>query len=171
MIYIYTETFCWWPRLKYYVKVLLGRQNRGPKAVEDSLMRGLTHLGQEFSVNQKISEPIEVACVLSGAATLRKIIAKKRSGQVKYTIAGPVISVLPGEHNGLMASPEMDVIIVPSGWVKNLWISQNPSLAGKIQVWPAGVRDLGEHRDVAGAALVFVDHSDALETKRMSTLP
>ena len=141
MIYLYTENFCWWPRLKYYIKIILGRQNRGPRAVELSLMRGLKELGVEFCLNKKISSPIDVACVITGANALKRVIEFKRQGLVKKIVAGPIISILPSDNHGIIMSPEVDVVIMPSEWTRNWWGSLASQLAQKMTLWPAGVKD------------------------------
>ncbi len=155
MIYIYTENFCQWPRFKTAVKILLGRPIRGPQAVENSLMRGLKKLGQDFVLNQKITLPIDTACVLSGAGTLRYLIKMKRRGKIKKILAGPIISVIPSQNDGIITAPEVDAFVVPSQWVKNWWGSLSPGFYDRIKLWPAGVEDIGQLGDKNGYALIF----------------
>ncbi|MBB3705094.1 hypothetical protein [Aminobacter aminovorans] len=40
---------------------------------------------------------------------------------------------------GLLASPEIDMVLVPSRWVKAAYEADLPGLIGKIAIWPAGV--------------------------------
>lgn len=143
MLYIFDENLCIVPRFKSFIKTFLNLGNRGPRAVFDSLIRGLREQGVSFAVNKKNFKADDVICVLSGVCSLRKAIRWKRSGLVKKIVAGPNIVVFPGDANGLICDPAVDVILVPAQWVKNLWISLHPELASRIVVWAAGVRDPG----------------------------
>ncbi len=157
MIYLYTENFVWSARIKNWIKLVLKRSSRGPQAVEQSLMRGLKDLGQEFVVNKPPLPEAEVgtACVISGAATLRRVIKQKQQGRFKKIIAGPIISITPLEQGGLITSPEVDAFVVPSLWVKRWWGSLKPSFYDRIKLWPAGVRDPGYQAHTGQEVLVF----------------
>jgi hypothetical protein len=139
MVYIYTENLFALDRAKDAVKKLLGRQIRGPRVVFVSLVRGLKDMGKDFCVNSKISAPIETACVLSGAKTLKWAISQKQKGNIKKIIAGPNIVVFPDDEGGVLRDPLVDIVIAPGLWVKELYSRLAPELAGKIRIWPAGV--------------------------------
>lgn len=139
MLYLYTENLFAANKAKYVVKKLLGRQNRGPMTVFGSLEAGLRERGESFCVNQKIVSPIEAACVVSGAKTLKWAVSRKRNAKIKKIIAGPNIVVFPSDEGGILRDPLVDVIIVPSQWVKELYCLLAPELSGKIRIWPAGV--------------------------------
>lgn len=141
MIHIYTENLCALPRIKNGIKQVLGRGNRGPQAVAGSLMRGLRKSGVSIGINEKPRELIDVACVLSGVCTLKKVIEWKRVGLVRKIIAGPNIVAFPEDANGIMCDPAIDVIVVPAQWVKDLWVSLRSELESRIFVWAAGVHD------------------------------
>jgi hypothetical protein len=156
MLYLYTEQFFWWSRVKNFIKILLGRQVRGPQAVEGSLIRGLLELNVPFILNQKPKDPNGTACVISGGVKiLQWAIREKQKGKFKKIIAGPIIVVTPDECNWLVASPEVDAFVVPSQWVKNWWVSFRPSLESKIKLWPAGVKDYGDLVKKDGKILIF----------------
>lgn len=156
MINIYTENFYFSARLKNAAKLLLGKSARGPQAVLGSLKRGLGELGVQYQVDLSAKEGgAYAASVLSGAKTLRWAIEQKRAGRIKSLTAGPNIAVTPFDFGGLMASPEIDTILVPSDWNKRWWVSLNPSLEQKIKVWAAGVKDFGELCQPEGQCLVF----------------
>lgn len=154
-IYIYTEDFFLWPRTKNFLKKILGRQNRGPKAVERSLVTGLKELGAEFTVNQPLDAGAKAACVLSGVKTLKWAISQKKAGKIKYLATGPNIVVTPLDENALIADPMIDLVLVPSGWNKNWWVSLDLKMADRISVWPAGVKDFGKKRKADGLCLVY----------------
>src|ERR1700722_2640793 len=105
MLYLYTENLFALNKIKDFIKKLLHRQNRGPQAVFVSLAEGLRELGKDFFVNQKIAAPIEIACVLSGAKTLKWAVSQKQKGNIKKIIAGPNIVVFPEDEDGVLLSP------------------------------------------------------------------
>lgn len=155
MLYIYTETFKPWPRLKRIVKRLIRPNLGGPKAVENSLVLGLKSMGQAFVWNQASGESGGVACVLSGVETLRWAIKQKRVGRFARLVAGPNIVVTPLDFGQLILSPEIDAYVVPAQWSADWWLSLAPELKSKLRVWPAGVEDLGRLADPKGKILVF----------------
>lgn len=139
MLYLYTETFHTGPKLKRILKKILGREIRGPQAVERSLIDGLNQNRLAFIVNAPLSSDVKTAGVLSDAQTLRWVISQKEKGRIKKIIAGPNIAISPNDENGLWRHPLIDVVIVPSHWVKDHYIHEAPELKEKIRVWPAGV--------------------------------
>jgi hypothetical protein len=155
MLYLYTENFYLWPRAKTQIKKLLGKEHRGPQAVLQSLQRGFKALGLDYRMDEIISQPVASAGVLSGVKTLLWAIGQKKAGRIKKLAAGPSIAVTPRDYSALMASPEIDTVIVPSDWNRRWWVSLNPGLEPKIKVWAAGVRDSGELVSPEGQCLVF----------------
>lgn len=139
MIYLYSENFNFKEKIKSLVKVLIGRSIRGPQAVLRSLELGLKENGVVYKLNSPLGNGIDVACVLSNASTLRWAIAQKKLGKIKKIIAGPNIAISPNDDGGIWRDKNLDVIIVPSLWVKEHYINEAPELAGKIQIWAAGV--------------------------------
>lgn len=160
-IYIYTEDFFLWPRLKSLAKQILGRGFGGPAAVERSLLKGLKELGQEFVLNQPPEDRGGTACVLSGAAALHWAIGQKKFGFFRRLVAGPNISVTPFDFGGLVLAPEIDAYVVPAQWSVDWWSSLRPELSNKLKVWPAGVEDRGLHYNPAGQVLVFQKNAPA----------
>lgn len=139
MISIYTRTN---DRLsaehwKRVIKEALGITS-GPDAVLQSLIRGLQELGEEYALNPRY--PLgDTAIVLSGKKALADAIALKKDGKIKTLLAGPNIYVTTADDNGRIYSHEIDLILVPSDWVRNLWAHTAPELEKKITVWAAGV--------------------------------
>ena len=140
MIYIYTENFIFIGKAKTIVKKLLGRGARGPQAVLNSLLRGLKELGTEYRLDEPIKAPVAVAYVLSGAKTLRWAIQQKKAGRIKKLVAGPNIVVFPGDDGAILTDSAIDVVVVPSEWVKEKYELLAPHLRSKIKIWPAGVK-------------------------------
>ena len=140
MISIYTRT-CnplkteFW---KYTLKKILGRYS-GPDAVLDSLVRGLTNAGVTFEVNP-FRPRFKTVHVLAGIDALKDAIRLKRLEKIEKLLAGPALVINPTQHQSLIASPEIDLILQPAQWVKSYFISKNPSLEQRIRIWPAGSR-------------------------------
>lgn len=114
------------------------RLANGPSGVLASLRRGLSAVdGLSFTVNR--GKPGGVALVLSDLAALRQAVEWKRSGRIERLLAGPNLVVHPSDAADLMSSPEIDVHLVPSDWVKARYVEILPELEGRIAIWPAGV--------------------------------
>ena len=139
MLYLYNEYFS--PLARF--KRLLGKVSRGPDRLFQSLIRGLGELGVEYKVNPAFKGIIATACVLSGVTILKAAIKNKRKGIVKKIVAGPNLVITPNDAGGILKSPLIDTIVVPSQWVKDFYISLAPELSSKIFIWAAGV-DLPE---------------------------
>lgn len=142
MIYLYTEQFFWWPRVKYFIKILLGREYRGPQAMVASLLRGLDQLGVPYALNVLPQNNQTTVCVLTGAKVLKWAIGQKKQGMLKYIIAGPDVGI-PSDAAYFEA---VDRYIFPSAWVGNFVSEICPTLKEKIRVWPAGVETLPENK-------------------------
>jgi hypothetical protein len=117
-----------------------GSQYGGPLSVTTSLISGLTHLGVIFNHNPLRFEDVgDVVMVLSDVRALGQAIQLKRQGKIKKLLAGPNLVVRANQDGGILASPEIDVCIVPSYWVKPSYEDDEPTLKGRIQIWYAGV--------------------------------
>lgn len=82
--------------------------------------------------------------VPSGWRALRDAIQLKREGKIKTLVAGPTVSDLPHLHDYVVADPAIDVCLVASQWVKDMFDSELAQAGRKanVQVWPAGVDHL-----------------------------
>lgn len=139
MIYLYSENFNFKEKVKTLIKIILGKNIRGPQAVLNSLELGLKENGVEYKLNASLGKGINVACVLSNAKTLRWAIEQKKQGKIQKIIAGPNIAISPNDDGGIWRDENLDVVIVPSLWVREHYIKEAPELASKIQIWAAGV--------------------------------
>jgi len=122
---------------KWTARRLTGKYT-GPNAVEDSLLRGLKELNIPYLRNCLTSDTNTVI-VLSGKEVLRENILHKKAGRIQKLIAGPNIVSHPLDGGSVILSPEIDVVLVPSQWVAELYVQVVPELADKIKVWPSGV--------------------------------
>ncbi len=127
------------PRLRNFVKKILGKGARGPQAVERSLVAGLKELGEDFLVNKTFGQNAERVLVLSGVKSLAWAIEQKKLGKIKTLIAGPNLVQTPNDHGGIVAQAEVDAVLVPSEQVKIAYERYNPKLQGRILVWYTGV--------------------------------
>ncbi len=113
---------------------------RGHFAVTRSLVEGLKSHNLKFTYNPKRKKNIaKNLIVLSNVDALKQAINLKKKGIVKKIFAGPNILVFASDHNYILANEEIDYIITPCDWVADLYISEAPSLKGRIFSWPAGV--------------------------------
>lgn len=128
------------PALKGFVKAIRG-QKRGPAAVTYSLTSGLDALGYPYKLNPAISDIAadDVVYVNESVSALQWAVKAKQLGHIASLYAGPAISVLPEEHDGIMMSEQIDGILQPCTWVQDLWTRIEPDLKKRMHVWPAGV--------------------------------
>ncbi|PJE60059.1 MAG: hypothetical protein COU85_00315 [Candidatus Portnoybacteria bacterium CG10_big_fil_rev_8_21_14_0_10_44_7] len=145
-IYLYTAGLFWSEKAKSVLKRLLNRQLRGPRAVQDSLFEGLRELDRSFLLNFKLRHFVDSVGVLSNARTLAWVLQQKSKGLIGKVIAGPNLVVTPKDEGGVLESPLIDKIIVPSRWVKDYYEKISPGLENKIFIWPAGVLAPSQNR-------------------------
>lgn len=115
---------------------------RGPDAVSASLLRGLDELKYPYSHNSRLQEMKmrDMVFVNGSIEALRWAIKEKKEGKFTKLVAGPNLVVTPDDYHGIIASPEIDLILQPSSWVRDFYLSINPKLSNKIMIWPAGVK-------------------------------
>ncbi len=143
-------------RIKSFIKFLLG-QKRGPDVVVDSLLKGLKELNFDFKFNISASKikPDDIVYINGSLEALKWAIEAKKKGKIKKLIVGPVMSVLPTDHNSIMLNKEIDLILFPSHWTKNHWLSMVKDLDNKIKIWPAGVVVSELNNDKKDTVLIY----------------
>jgi hypothetical protein len=77
--------------------------------------------------------------VLAGVDSLRYAIELKGKSRIHKLTAGPNIVISSADHDGLVASPEIDLCLVPSEWTKAAYLIDNPRLKNRISFFPSGV--------------------------------
>ncbi len=150
--------------IKDRVKTFLGKKG-GPYAVKQSLIRGFNELNISYILNPKKmnSDNSEFVHVIYGTETLRWAIDQKKLGRIKTLIAGPTIVVSPLDCNKILTSPEIDLILCPSDWVKNYYESKIPDQKNKIKVWFAGVEIPSEYNqrdNINRSCLIYLKNFD-----------
>ncbi len=113
----------------------------GPEAVLESLISGFDILGVDYQLNPKVQDISGVVCVVSGVNALKWAIKAKKEGKIKKIVAGPNIIVTPEDANGILLNEVIDLVIVPSQWVKDFYASFKKGFDKKIRVWAAGVEN------------------------------
>jgi hypothetical protein len=107
--------------------------------VLSSLCRGLAALRLPFEHNPRRFGAAETVGVISDLDALAAAIAWRRASPHRRLVAGPNLVILPSDAPDLMTAPEIDVCLVPSDWVRDVYEHDAPALAGRLAVWPAGV--------------------------------
>lgn len=127
-------------KCKLLIKFLLG-QKRGPKAVVTSLFKGLNELKIDYKYNVKAKQilPDDILYINGSVGAVKWAIEARKRGGISKLIVGPSLCVVPDKTCEIIFDKNIDVIIQPSNWAKDLWVSLAPELAVKIVVWAAGV--------------------------------
>ena len=122
--------------LKYYLKIFkdLKTTYHGHYAVTRSLIQGFDRNNFKFSYNN-FRDNFDICWVLSDKISLKHVI---NLNKYKKLLAGPNISVLPTDDDKILMNKKIDLIIVPSAWVSNLYKNFTNK---KISVWYAGVNE------------------------------
>ncbi len=136
---------------KYTLKKIIGKYS-GPDAVRDSLLRGLEELEIPYELNAK-NPKYKYICVLSGVEVLRERIKCKKEDQT--IIAGPNLVITPNDHNSLILNNKINLVITPSKWVADFYLTLAPELKSKIKEWPAGVKIPKIETDRSGKVLLY----------------
>lgn len=127
--------------IKDRVKSILKIQ-RGPSGVLNGLISGLKKINEPFQINPSIKNISDTVNVLSGIGALKLAIKLKKKGLIKNLIAGPNLIILPTDYNKIICDDNIDIILVPSQWVKDLYSDITPETSSKIIIWSAGT-DMG----------------------------
>jgi hypothetical protein len=77
--------------------------------------------------------------VLSGIDNLKECIILKKNKKIKILLAGPNVVTVPSEHSYIIFSRSIDRILVPSDWVKKLYLSYKKECKN-ISIWFSGVK-------------------------------
>jgi len=132
----------------------------GPSSVLESLIRGFNILNIDYQLNPKTKDISDVVCVISNIDALRWAIKEKKQGKIKKIIAGPNIVITPKDAESVLLDETIDLVIVPSQWVKDFYASFRPGFGEKIRVWPAGVEICPESNEKRKGCLVYKKNVD-----------
>lgn len=141
----------------HVLRLLLWQNIYWPNAVYKSLVRGLEKINDpniRYNINPTTNNIHNTVVVLMQKDPLRYALKLKKHKKIKKIIAGPAISV-PLFASDIFFHPEIDVILVPSLWVKNYFISLNPYKPERIVIRSAGVQDTGVRKQSDGDILLY----------------
>jgi len=132
----------------------------GPSAVLESLMRGFDVLDVDYQLNPKTKDISDIVCVISNVDALKWAIKAKKQGQIKKIIAGPNIIITPEDAGHILLDETIDLIIVPSQWIKDFYASFKPGFGEKIRIWAAGVEVCPESNEKRKGCLIYKKNVD-----------
>jgi hypothetical protein len=110
----------------------------GHYALVRSVVEGLRAVHADFNFNPRsFGELGRVVYAPANEALLQAVEMKQRRA-VDYLVAGPVNALFPDEVNGILRTPEIDLLIVPSDWTLGFY-KDVPELVRKSRVCSCGV--------------------------------
>ncbi|CAN5654327.1 glycosyltransferase [soil metagenome] len=118
-------------------RTMFGR-HFGPYAAGRSLVRGLEELAVPVSYNPVTRSVGSIVVVAEGVEALRRAIQWKRTGRCSSLLA-TTVGDFPADFGGIMLAPEIDVCLMPSAWMAQSWCEDEPHVARRLRIWPAGV--------------------------------
>lgn len=126
-ITIFTKPLSWLQKIKFdfknIIKLFLWLKTYWPKYVIKNLIEWFNELWLKYNVNPKNKSDIGDICLIPNwVETLRYAIWLKKKWIIKKLIAWPNISV-PLNKNDIFFDKNIDIILVPSDWVKNYFLS------------------------------------------------
>jgi hypothetical protein len=101
-------------------------------------VRGLDELAVPVNYNPVTRSIGSIVVVAEGVEALRRGIEWKRTGRCSRLLAMSV-GDFPADFGGIMLAPEVDVCLMPSAWWADLWCEDEPDVAPRLRIWPAGV--------------------------------
>lgn len=136
--------------------------NSGPNQVALNLIESLKKSKIKFNINPFCEKDIaEISVVLSGKKKLQQCIYLKNKNIIKHLVAGPNLVVTPNEFEYILFSREIDKIIVPSSWVKNLY-NKFGIASEKIFIWFSGVNIFENKNKKKNQILIYIKNNNKL---------
>lgn len=115
-----------------------GSRYPGHYGVVRSVVEGLEAIGADFNFNPRRFGELARVVYAPANEALRQAIELKRRGAVDFLVAGPVNALLADESDGILLTPEIDLVVVPSAWTVDLY-QGFPALIEKCRECPCGV--------------------------------
>jgi hypothetical protein len=144
-------------RVRGVARTILGRSGApsaspypGHYGLVRSVVEGLRAIDADFNFNPSSLGRVGRVVYAPANEALAQAVALRRRGAIDVLVAGPTNAFHPDECGGIILTPEIDVLIVASDWVRELYLAEAPQLADKIRVCQAGV-DAGYWNAPAGA--------------------
>ncbi len=111
------------------INIFFHYTSRGPGKVVNNLVDGLNEIDIQYSKNPIIMKDKDYKLFLQNHNLLK-------SSMIENSIIGPNVCTLPID-NKIVMEQKYKKILVPSEWVKNLYLKWIPE--EKIEIWPVGV--------------------------------
>lgn len=128
-------------RLTVLTRPIGSKENpQGHAMVTRSLIAGLSQLNIPFNYNpQRMDEVGDAIIVLANTQALAQAINLKKHNPTKLLFAGPNLVVWPSDHNGILLSPLIDKVIVPSEPTRHMYAEISPIIRDRLHIWFVGV--------------------------------
>jgi hypothetical protein len=123
---------------KHWDQVFRNRSVGGSYAFPQNLSLGLTQINYPYRHNNYDTNDVEIIGIIKDTKCVKWAITQKSQGKIKKIVAGPLVVSHPHESSSIIMSPEIDVRLVPSEWVRKLFLRDEPKL-NNIQIWSCGV--------------------------------
>ena len=111
----------------------------GHSVVTECLDLGSKNLGLNYNFYKNSKIINEVAVVNSGIEYLQLCLKEKKNKRINFLVAGTNLVISPKEHNSIISDNLIDIIITPSKWVSDWYVSEEPKLKNRIYEWYSGV--------------------------------
>jgi hypothetical protein len=145
------------------------KSNLGPTNVFVNLIEGLRKKGIKFNVNPSKDKIYNICLVLSGIDNLKKCIILKKNKKISILLAGPNVVTVPSEHNYIIFSKRVDKILVPSDWVKKLYLSYKKECKN-ISIWFSGVKISNLKNRKRNKVLIYLKNKNSFFDKCINYL-
>ena len=96
-------------------------------------------IGADFNHDPRSVRQLGRVVYAPANEALRQAADFKREGRIDFLVAGPANALFPEEADNILLDPAIDLLIVPSVWVRNLYFASAPQLVPKTYVCPSGV--------------------------------
>jgi hypothetical protein len=104
-----------------------------------SVVEGLEAIGADFNYDPRSLSRLARIVYAPANEALRQAADLKRRNRIDFLVAGPSNALFPEEADNILWQPEIDLLIEPSEWVRDLFRTIAPALVPKIRICPAGV--------------------------------
>jgi glycosyltransferase involved in cell wall biosynthesis len=138
-----------WVWLKIFLKeglcygdwkaVFANRRVGGSVTLPQNVLQGLGEIDIPFD-NNKFEENrhYKTCYVIKDSQCLRWALKQKRRGKIDHLVAGPMIVNFPFEEGCLIEDPLIDIFLLPSEWIRNLFVKLGDKTV-QYKVWPVGI--------------------------------
>jgi hypothetical protein len=159
---IITKPLSWFQKIKFdfkkIVKKILNKNTFWPTYVLESIFEWLKELQKEnkelkYNINPKEKDIYQIVFVPNWVEALKYAVDLKEKWKINKIIAWPNISV-PRDKNDIIFDKNIDIILVPSDWVKNYFLTLN-QYEKRIQIWYSWNKDVNISKNTTNKLLLY----------------